>query len=99
MTIIKPNKQKKESLWTWIISSVGIMLVLSVIACGCVYSKIVGIEHEIAALEENISLGKTKNAELKTAVFRMTDPQILEAIAEEKGLIEDKNPQWVFASL
>jgi cell division protein FtsL len=99
MTIIKPNKQKKEAVWIYAFSFIGISLVLSVIFCGCIYSKTVGLKHEIATLGSRINSEKTDNAELKNVIFKMTDPQILETIAEEKGLVEDKNPQWVFASL
>lgn len=99
MTIVKPNKQKKEVVWTWVFASLGIALVLSVASCGCIYAKTVVLKHDISSLEEIINEEKTRNAELNNEVFRMTDPQILEIIAEEKGLVEDNNPQWVFALL
>lgn len=83
----------------WGLSFLGLFLVLSVIFCGYAYSRTVGMKHEIISLEESVNLSRVKNAELKNTIFKMTDPQILETIAEEKGLVEDKNPQWVSASL
>jgi cell division protein FtsL len=99
MTIVKPNKKRKEAVWMWIFASLGIALVFSIISCGYVYAKTVVLRHDIASLEEVIDDEKTENAELNNEIFRMTDPQMLEAIAEEKGLVEDNDPQWVFASL
>jgi cell division protein FtsL len=63
------------------------------------YSRVAGLKHEIAVLERDIDKAKSMNADLKNDLFRMTDPQSLETIAAEKGLIEDRNPKWVFASL
>lgn len=51
------------------------------------------------SLEDSIKIEQMNNAELKNTLFKMTDPQMLEIIATEKGLVLDKNPQWVFASL
>jgi len=99
MTIVKPNSQKNESAWKLVFSLAGIALVASVIFCGFIYSKTVGLKHEISSHKESVKAERTANAELKNDLFKMTDPQMLEAIAEEKGLVEDKNPQWVFALL
>ncbi|MFA4999547.1 MAG: hypothetical protein WC519_02370 [Parcubacteria group bacterium] len=99
MTIIRPNNQRIASTWRLIISLAGTVLVASVIFCGCVYSKTVGLKHDIMSLEDSIKIEQMNNAELKNTLFKMTDPQMLEIIATEKGLVLDKNPQWVFASL
>jgi cell division protein FtsL len=63
------------------------------------YSRVAGLKHDIAVLEQEIDEAKSVNADLKNNLFKMTDPQSLELIAAEKGLIEDRNPKWVFASL
>jgi cell division protein FtsL len=99
MTIVKTNNPKSESAWKIVFLSAGCLLVSSIVFCGFIYSKTVGLKHEIASYKMTAKNEKTENAELKNALFKMTDPQMLEAIAEEKGLVEDKNPQWVFASL
>jgi cell division protein FtsL len=99
MTIIKPNEQRRESKKkSLVFLAIGI-LVISVVFCGALYSKTVDIKHEISSHKELLREGKVVNAELRNTLFKMTDPQMLEKIAEEKGLVEDKNPQWVFASL
>ncbi len=99
MTIVKTLNQKNESAWKLVFALSGGLLIASVILCGFFYSRTVGLKHEILSYKETVKAEKTENAELKNTLFKMTDPQILEAIAEEKGLVEDKNPQWVFASL
>jgi len=99
MTIVKPKKQRNESVWKMALLLSGTALIASIIFCGFIYSKTVGLKHEILSHKESVKAERTANAELKNDLFKMTDPQMLEAIAEEKGLIEDKNPQWVFASL
>ena len=63
------------------------------------YSHLAGLKHEISSLAKEIDRAKSENADLKNNLFKMTDPQSLETVAEEYGLIEDKNPKWVFASL
>jgi cell division protein FtsL len=99
MTIIRPNEQKIEARKKLLVFLAGGTLIVSIIFCGILYSKTVDIKHEITSTKEFLREGKLVNAELRNTIFKMTDPQMLEEIAEEKGLIEDKNPQWVFASL
>jgi cell division protein FtsL len=99
MTIIRPNEQKKESRWKLALFFATGTLVTLVIFCGIIYSKTVDFKHEIASHKNSLEEEKIANAELQNILFKMTDPQMIESIAEEKGLVEDKNPQWVFASL
>jgi cell division protein FtsL len=99
MTIIRPNEQRTESKKrSWLFLASG-ALIVSIVFCGVLYSKTVDIKHEILSYKETLREGKVANAELRNVLFKMTDPQMLEKIAEEKGLVEEKNPQWVFASL
>ncbi|MFA5052593.1 MAG: hypothetical protein WC565_00830 [Parcubacteria group bacterium] len=99
MTILRPNDKRKESAWKAAIFLAGGLLIGAITFCGCIYSKIVSLKHEISSLKNSTETELTANAELKNTLFKITDPQALETIAEEKGLVLDKNPQWVFASL
>jgi len=99
MTIVKPNNYKKDSSWKLIFSFAGITLVATIIICGIIYSKMVGLQHEILSLENTIKTERVANAELQNTLFTMIDPQRIEIIAAEKGLVEEKNPKWVFALL
>ena len=98
MTIVKPNHYKKNSTWKLVFSLAGVTLVATIIVSGVMYSRMVGLQHEILSLEETIKAERTTSAELQNTLFTMTDPQRIDIIAAEKGLVEEKNPKWVFAS-
>jgi len=97
MTIVKPNHYKKDLNWKLVFSLAGITLIATIIVSGIMYSKMVGLQHEILSLEEIIKTERVVRAELQNTLFTMTNPQKIDIIAAEKGLIEDKNPKWVFA--
>ena len=99
MTIVKPNYHIQESKWRWTLIFSSTTLVALIIFCGCIYARTVEIKHDISSVKKTVASEKEENIELKNTLFKMTDPQTLETLAEEKGLIKDDNPQWVFASL
>jgi len=99
MTIVKLNSYKQETIWKLIFSFTGAFLTLLVVASGLLYSRAVGLQHEILSAESIIKSEKVLSAELKSQLFALTDPQIIDDIALQKGLVKDTNPQWVFVSL
>jgi cell division protein FtsL len=99
MTIIQPNKHKNRKAANALIICLGVAAFGVAAVTVFSYSRVAGLKHEVSVLGSEIDKAKSANAELKNNLFRMTDPQSLEAIAAEKGLIEDRNPKWVFASL
>jgi cell division protein FtsL len=99
MTIIQPNKHKLNKLSDILLVGVGIVVFGIAVLTVFSYSRVAGLKHNISLLESDIEKSRAVNADLKNSLFKMTDPQLLESIATEKGLIEDKNPKWVFASL
>lgn len=99
MTIIQPNKHKTRRVADILIVFLGVVVFGSAAVTVFSYSHVAGLKHDISRLENEIEKSRSANADLKNDLFRMTDPQSLEAIASEKGLIEDRNPRWVFASL
>lgn len=99
MTIIQPNKYKSQKTADIFIACLGIAVFSMAAVTVFSYSHVAGLKHDISRLENEVEQSRSVNADLKNNLFRITDPQSLEAIAAEKGLIEDRNPRWVFASL
>lgn len=50
-------------------------------------------------MEEKIDQENALNTEIKSKLFYAIDPNRVSVVATEKGLVEEKNPRWVFASL
>ena len=98
MTIIQPNKEKKSGILTVVICLFAAASVGMTVFCGCLYSKTVSFQNSIAVSEKSIEESRTENAELKNKLFKITDPQLIEEIAGEKGLVKDTDPRWVLAS-
>ena len=95
MTVIQPNKKESS---THLIFVFGSILVLVASLCVVLYSKTVSVKHDILAMQTEIDDMKVKNAELKNSFYSLVDSRELEKLAETKGLVNDKNPQWEFAS-
>lgn len=99
MTILRPNHEKKEKFWN-IITIFGAVAVLSaVIPAAVTYSNLVSAKYEVAKLEEKIASERVRNAEIKSRLFYAIDPSRADEVAREKGLVEEKSPKWIFASL
>lgn len=81
-----------------LIAGLSVMFALFIVGNIVIYSKTVNINHDLAALEGNMSNLQVQNAELRTNLYTETDSDALSKIIAAKGLVEDKNPQWVIAS-
>ncbi|PIR98524.1 MAG: hypothetical protein COT88_01125 [Candidatus Colwellbacteria bacterium CG10_big_fil_rev_8_21_14_0_10_41_28] len=95
MTIIKPNKEKKESrsfVYAGIIC--GSMLVVTVIS----YIGLVNTRHDLSSMRNDVEDLKVENAELKNDYYNLVKSDNLERLAEERGLVKDRNPKWALAS-
>ena len=95
MTVIQPNKIKSL---THLIFIFGFILVFMASLSVVFYSRTVSLRHDMATAQKEIDDMKVKNAELKNSFYSFVDSGELEKLATEKGLINDKNPQWEFAS-
>lgn len=95
MTVIQPNKIKSV-----LAIIIGLSLVLFLVAFVniYVYSKTVSLKYDASKLEKNLESLRVENAELKNDLYQLVDLKKLENLAKEKGMIQDKNPQWAFAS-
>ena len=96
MTVIQPNKSNKNIIYLFL--GLGILVFLGVSAAVAIYSQTVNLKHDIIGLSSELEALKLNNAELKNDFYKLTDQKVLEAVAKERGLIQDKNPKWVFAS-
>ncbi len=96
MTVIQPNRAAKNIVYLFL--GLGILVFLGVSAAVAIYSQTVDLKHDIIGLSSELEEIKLKNAELKNSFYKITDRKILDAVAKERGLIQDNFPKWVFAS-
>lgn len=96
MTVIQPNRGTKNIAYLFL--GLGILVFLGVSAAVAIYSQTVSMKHDIIRLSSAVEEAKLRNAELKNEFYKLTDQSVLAGIAESRGLIQDKNPKWVFAS-
>ncbi|HOF50413.1 MAG TPA: hypothetical protein PLH22_01905 [Candidatus Colwellbacteria bacterium] len=95
MTIIQPNQNKNplRKLNVFLVVALFVCVGISIGLC----SKAESFRYEAQKLEKEIDQAKLANAELKGKIMTAVDAENLDLMASEKGLVEDKNPQWVFA--
>lgn len=96
MTVIQPNRSSKNPIY--LLLGLGILVFLGVSAAIAIHSQTVNLKHDILGVSSELEELKLRNAELKNSFYKLTDQKILEEVAKERGLIQDKNPKWVFAS-
>ena len=96
MTVIQPSKGTKNIAYLFL--GLGILVFLGVSAAVAIYSQTVSMKHDIIRFASEVEEMKLKNAELKNEFYRLTDQGVLAEVAKSRGLIQDKNPKWVFAS-
>ena|SRR3989344_2898399 len=95
MTIIQPNKnQDIRRLITLLTTG----LVVVVLALVLFYMQTVILKHDLVKKHNTLETLKVENAELKNNFYGLVDVNNLETLAGELGLVQDKNPQWAFAS-
>lgn len=93
MTIIR-QKKDCNTIKNWTIAlSVGA-------ACAAIsgiffYNQVVNNSHEIAQRRGDLRSIEVKNAELKSALFSLTDTKKMEEFAASNGLVIEKNPNYV----
>jgi len=95
MTIIQPNKNKDVKR---LAISLGLFLVCIIGVWVFVYIQTVNLRHDLADAKNSLEEMKVQNAELKDKYYGLVDADNLEKLAEDRGLVKDKNPQWAFVS-
>lgn len=93
MTIIR-QKKDGELLKRW---TVGLAIGASFAAMSGVffYNQVVNNSHEITQQRNDLRSIEVKNAELKSALYALTDTQKIKEFAESNGLVIEKNPNYV----
>jgi len=95
MTIIQPNKNKDIKR---LAISLSVFLVGIILMWVFVYIQTVSLRHDITEEKNRLEEMKVQNAELKGRYYGLIDADNLEKLAEERGLVKDRNPQWAFVS-
>ena len=95
MTIIQPNKDKNplKGLNAVFIVLLFVSVTTSIGLC----SKAESFRFEAQKLKKEIDQAQLVNAELKGKIMMAVGDKNINSLALQRGLIEDKNPQWVFA--
>ncbi|MEK7608347.1 MAG: hypothetical protein AAB495_02110 [Patescibacteria group bacterium] len=96
MTYIQPKKSY---------SLINILLAAAVLgvlggAAGLImiYNQTVALSHGIQISKNELRAIETANAEMKGKIFSLFDPESVTAFASGRGLIIDKNPQYIEVS-
>lgn len=92
MTFLQPKKDKNFLIRLMIISITP--FILSVIFLVVMYNQVVTFEHEILKADKAIEESQILSAELKEKIFSFFSSDSVEKIMAEKGLIQDKNPEY-----
>ncbi len=95
MTVIQPSKNQS---FIHLIFIFGGLLISAAGLYVFIYSKTVNLTYNMAKIEVEVQELRVQNAELKNGFYSVIDSKKLEDLAQEKGLIIDRNPQWEFAS-
>ncbi len=95
MTIIQPNKNEDIRRLTTFLTVGLVTVILGIVF---LYMQTVSLKHDLAKKRDTLEALKVENAELKNNFYNLVDVNNLEALAGELGLVQDKNPQWAFAS-
>ena len=91
MTIIQPSKNKSK------LSPIILMLIVFLMAGFYIYeyNRLVSFNFQIRSLEKTLVEYQTLNSDLKRQSYQSVDATRLEALAKEKGLVLDPQPQYL----
>jgi cell division protein FtsL len=93
MTIIRPHQ--KFSLVDVLLFISLILLFFASLALVIIYNYVVNFENSILEKQKEIKKTETQIAESKENLFNLLSSENLKKLAEENGLIEEKNPEYV----
>ena len=93
MTIIRQKKEKDIVRQLTIGLSIG--AACTVLGGMFFYNQVVNNSHEITARRGSVREAEVRNAELKTALYALTDTKTMQEFAANNGLVVEKNPGYV----
>ncbi len=95
MTVIQPNRKKSI---IQLILGMGAILILFAVSNVMLYSKSVSLTHDLGALRSQLDSIQVRNADLKNTLYQETSSEALTKLAASRGMVQEKTPQWAFAS-
>ena len=93
MTIIRPKKE--NYVVKYLIGVLLLALVIVAVSGVYLYNASVNIKHEINQYKVTLRDVEVKNAELKNNYYNLTNPQAADQLVQSKGLLVEKNPEYV----
>ena len=90
MTITEPIFYKNKL--GFLLKSLAILILVVLFTVLYLYKEVVSLRHDIEKNGRVIREQKVVNAELKDNLYKITDRRALQSLAEERSLVEDKNP-------
>ncbi len=93
MTIIRPKKE--QATINWLIIGLATFTAASALIGVVCYNQVVNNRHEAEWQRQALRDAEVANAELKTALYDLTDAKKMNDIAVANGLVVDKNPQYI----
>ncbi|MCL4399671.1 hypothetical protein M1506_00120 [Patescibacteria group bacterium] len=92
MTIIRPSIYTQNARF--------IMLLLSFILISGVlyiftYNALVNARYQISSLKDQITKVTNDNTDLKSQIFKVTDPKALDALATKYNLVLETKPEYL----
>ena len=92
MTIIQPTQ---SSFMNRLIVALVAVLLVEAFWLVMLYNHFVNAQHAFSTAQEQLRMTQTQNAELKQNIFGLFDTRSLQALAESKGFIEERNPRYL----
>ncbi len=96
MTIIQPDRQ--SVLLNRLLFALVALIIVSALSLVWLYVRLVNINHNLASARTDLVQVETQSAELKEKIFGLLSGDKLQALAQAKGLVQDKDPQYLQAS-
>ncbi len=93
MTIIKV--QHHDRFFGMIIPMLFAVALVCAFVLVIFYNRLVNANHAAAGLNDRLRAVEAETTELRDRLFAVTGSAELEALAGERGLVKDKNPQYL----
>lgn len=96
MTILQPHSYSK-------LNPVSIFLGLVLVSMAAFsiyfYNQNVNLRHAVSQASKELQIQRTSNADFKNRFYQIFNSKNVKALAEEKGLISEKNPAYLKTGL
>jgi cell division protein FtsL len=93
MTFIK-STQDSGPINKILIALIGLLVITAVVLI-IIYNRYVNLNHELSQIGDQINKIQTENAEFKEKIFAQFDDLRLTELATERGLVKDRNPEYI----